>query len=275
MKLDLFIRKVFAFVKRGFITWISYKVRLGIDIATWVARVLLAFFLAKILGNDLLAQRYGGDFFSFLLLGLALERYMGISVKNFMLAIQSEQREGTLEMALMTPTSLSTFLIGQGVWGYVRTTIQLVFCLTVSILFLGARIETSITQILSATFILLISVVSMAGFGLMAAGIIIFTKRGDPISFTFYQLNYLFAGVLFPIEILPLPLQVIGRFFPLTYCLEGIRLILLRGYALTNPVVLRDITALLFLSLFTVPLGLFLFRYGFRRARREGSLAFF
>jgi len=268
------IVKMWMFVRRGFITWVSYKWGVALNLMTWGMQALWVFFLGRLINVNLVTEKYGSNFFSFLILGIALQQFLSASIYSYRTTLRNEQIQGTLEMALLTPTKLSTFVFGQGIWSYIKATIGFMIFLILGVCF-GMQIVASWIQLLSAMLVLLLLITSMMGFGLISAGIILITKEGDPLSFALYWANYLFTGLYYPVESLPPYLQKVSFLFPLTYGLKSMRLILLKGSTLADHEVLMGVIFLIGFSCLMVPLGLFLFRKGFDKARERGSLAVF
>ncbi len=95
-------------------------------------------------------------------------------------------------------------------------------------------------------------------------------KRGDPVTWIFTSLSWLLGGVIYPISILPDWLQKFSHLLPITYCLEGMRLALLKG--LSTSALLPDISVLALFSVVLLPLSVGLFGYAVKRAKIEGSL---
>ena len=125
-------------------------------------------------------------------------------------------------------------------------------------------------NLMAAGVILLFTILSLSGIGLMSAGVILITKQGDPISWIFTTLTGLLSGVFFPVNILPRYLQVISFFLPTTHALSALRLTLTRGAGLAE--ITPQLVFLLITSCLTIPLGLMIFRFGFDKARKRGSL---
>jgi len=230
--------KFCGFIKRGFLTWVSYKWVVLMNFATWVMQVLWLYFLGKAGLNSVQFERYSANFFSFVIIGVIFENFSSASIYSFRNALYKEQVEGTLEAALMSSTSLSTFAIGQGIWGFCKAGIGAIVYLAVS-LFLGMKITLSLGSLLSLFPFFIVSILSLMGLGIASSGVIIITKQGDPLMFTISWVNRLFTGVYYPVSILPFPLQVVSKISPLTYALDGLRLILLNGFTLFYPYVLK------------------------------------
>ena len=125
-------------------------------------------------------------------------------------------------------------------------------------------------NILLSIFVLLLSVICIGGIGLVSAGIIMVTKRGDPVSWIFTTLSGLVSGAFFPIAILPIWIRWTSYIMPTTYAIRALRKALLVNATFSS--VRGDVLILTLMSLITVPMGLATFKWGFNKAREKGSL---
>ena len=95
----------------------------------------------------------------------------------------------------------------------------------------------------------------------------------EPISWIVTTISGVFAGVYFPVSQLPSQLQLISRALPQTYGLEGIRKIIFDGYGIDNFEIQMILLYLLIFILILFPLGFYIFKYGIKKAEKEGTLA--
>ena len=212
--------------------------------------------------------QYGGDYFAFVLIGLALNPYFDLGLSGFARAIRQAQTTGTLEAMMMTPTPVSLLVIGSAVWSYTFVTIQVVIYLLLG-MWLGVDLSNAN---LAAAFVgLLISIVAFASIGIMAASIIMVIKRGDPITAIISNVAALVGGVYYPLEILPDWLQPLAQLVPLTYALRVMRLALLNGATWAE--LRSDFFALILFCVILLPLALIIFRLAVDWSRRDGSLS--
>lgn len=265
-----FLKKLWIFIKRGFITNFSYRTYAILGIASMLIGVLRFGFMANFLqqGNTFpMLEPYGGDLMAFLITGTMYMSYVSVALDSFRNSIRSEQSMGTLEYLLMSNTPLWQLLIFNGINSFIWTTINV----GVIFLFLVLIFDIQMTiNIILSLFILILSIICISGIGLMSAGVIMVTKMGDPISWIFSTLSGLVSGVLYPISILPAWLRSFSYFLPPTYALSALRKSLLTGATFMD--VKNEIIILIIMSLLTIPLGLLVFRLGFNKARETGSL---
>ncbi len=264
------MRKLLAFLKRDFHLEASYRFSFFLQFFGIFFSVALFYFLARLLGEAAspYLQAYGGDYFSFVLIGIAFAGYFGVGLSSFANSIRQAQTTGTLEAMLMTPTRVSTVVLCSAIWDYLLTTLRVLVYLALGAIFLGVTIGQA--NYLAALLVLALTIVSCSSLGIIAASFIMILKRGDPITWLFNSLFSLLGGVYYPITILPGWLQFLAHFLPVTYSLRAMRLALLQGYPLSA--LAPDLLALVIFSISLLPLSLLAFRYAVHRARVDGSL---
>ena len=80
----------------------------------------------------------------------------------------------------------------------------------------------------------------------------------------------LVSGVYYPIQVLPGWLQVIGRISPATYVLDGMRHSLMDGASVAA--VVPDLIPLFLIGVVSIPIGMAVFNWAERTAKKNGSL---
>ena len=178
---------------------------------------------------------------------------------------------GTLEMILLTPTRLSTLLMSQTLWKFLQATMNIFLYLIIGMLFLKVDLETG--GVFAALIILLLTITSSCGLGILAAGFIMMFKKGDPVTWVFITLSSLLGGVFYPISVLPEFLQKLALFLPITHSLEGLRGALLAGSSFSELAV--HIGALTIFTLGFIPIGILTFTYAVRKVKSEGTLVYY
>jgi len=265
------LHRLWAFLVRDFYNETSYRFAFLISIGGVFLRALTFFFLSGFIESATtpIADSYNGDYFSFVIIGIALGGYFGTGLTSFANGLRQAQVTGTLEALMMTPTAVSLIIIGSSAWSYVYTTFRVLLYLLIGALFLG--LDLSNANVAAAMVILLLSIVSFASIGIITASVIMVVKRGDPITAVFGSVANLVGGVFFPIAVLPGWLQAVASLLPLTYALRAMRAALLDGASWQT--IAPDALALLVFCVVLLPLSLFIFRYAVERARQDGSLA--
>lgn len=265
------LRGVWAFLVRDYHVETSYRLSFLLTVGGVVIKALVFFFLSEFIeaATGGMLGDYGGDYFSFVIIGIALGGYFSTGLTSFSKALRQSQTTGTLEAMILTPTPVSWLVIGSASWSYVYTTFRVLIYLVVGALFLG--LDLSRANYAAALVVLLLSIISFASLGILSASLIMVVKRGDPITAVFGNVSNLIGGVYYPVAILPAGLQFIAYLLPITYSLRAMRGALLAGATWTQ--LAPDILVLSLFCLILLPLALWVFRYAVDRARAEGTLA--
>jgi ABC-2 type transport system permease protein len=144
-------------------------------------------------------------------------------------AIVRERERGTLEQLIVTPIGKPSLMLGKlvpfALVGYVQMTV--VMALGVLIFRIPTVGSVPLLYLLTVPFI-----VASLGVGLLISTIARNQVQAMQFGFFFMLPNILLSGYVFPRVAMPLPAQWIGLLLPLTYYLNILRGILLKGTGL-------------------------------------------
>ncbi len=264
------LRALTAFVLKGFRVMVSYRLGFLLRCLYVLSLVSVFYFFGKIFAVDQAAgiAQYGGDYVAFILVGFTFQDLYRAALSVYPSTVLSDQRAGTLEYLMSTHLGIHRYLHYSSAWGYANAMINAAITLIVGTLIFGTTFS---PDILAALVITLLMVVTIACLGVTAAGIVLVVKQGNPIEFIFSITSLVFGGVMFPYTLLPKALQAISRAHPLTYALHALRLALLQDH--TVEMLMPQIETLICFALVLLPISILTLRWGYNRARREGSLA--
>lgn len=248
----------------------SYRTAIALGTVTSLISFVQFLLMGKFLqdGNTFAGiQGYGGNIISFLMSGSVFTGFVAVSLGAFSNHLQTEQRTGTLESVVMMPVPLTRVMLYSGVVGLLGTSLGSVVMFGV----FGAIFDIPISVNLFATIaVLALLVVTLGSFGLAGCGVLLITKRGDPVRWGITTLTTLLSGVMYPISILPGWLQSVAWALPTTQALDGIRKSLLVDADLAQ--VAPSLLHMAIWSAVMLPIGLVTFRTGMSRARKAGSI---
>ena len=264
------IKKAWAFITKDFQNEISYKLAFVMQVFGIFLTVTMFFFLSRLFEKapvSMLAQ-YGGNYFAFVLIGIAFSNYLDVSLNSFANKIREGQMMGTLEALLVSQTELPTIIFSSSLYSFLFTSLRVVIFIVIGVVLFG--LDLSRANYSGGVVILMLSIMAFGSFGILSASFIMVFKRGDPVTRLFSSISWLLGGVYYPVEILPQWLQQCSQLLPITYTLKGMRLALLQGHSLSE--LSGSIVALVVFTLITLPVSIVFFDYAVRRAKRDGSL---
>jgi ABC-2 type transport system permease protein len=257
----------------------SYKLSFFLQFFGILFSVMTFYFIAKMIGDAAVPylEPYGGDYFSFVLIGIAFESYLWTGLQSFSATIRMGQMMGTLEAMFVTPTKVDTIVLSSSLWDYIFATFRILIFLLLGVFLFGVNMSDA--NLFAAMIILILTIICFSSLGIISASFIMVFKRGDPVNWVFGSVsaNWVFGsvsallgGVFYPITVLPIWLRFFSYLLPITYSLRGMRLALLQGYSLSA--LTLEILALIVFSVLLLPLGIICFRYAVKKAKMDGSL---
>ena len=134
------VRRMRAIARRDALLQVSYQFNLLFFVSTAFFSAFIAYFVSDLVDSDLLAQ-YGGSYFDFVIVGLALTSYAGLGVAAFTDQIRQEQGAGTLEVLLGGPTGIGTLLAGGFIVPLALTTVEVAAVILVGVGLLGVGLS--------------------------------------------------------------------------------------------------------------------------------------
>ena len=215
------------------------------------------------------AQEGRLDLVLYLGIGTVVWAYLRAVFANIGEMVAWERWEGTIEYTMMAPISRLTHMLGVSLfsvfYGLARSALLL------AVLALFFHVDLSGANIPGAVTLLLAGSVSFIGFGIMAATLpLLFPERGEEMTFVISSVLLLVSGVYYPITVLPGWMQKIAAVSPATYVLEGMRATILEGQP--TSALGGYLLPILLLGVLTVPLGVAVFAWAERYAKRTGRL---
>jgi ABC-2 type transport system permease protein len=198
--------------------------------------------------------------------------FMGVSQA----VIEDREHYGMLKYMYVAPLNIYAYLLGRGVAQAIMATVAVLIMLLFGIIVLGIPMPPATIDWGMLLAAWLFGLAGLAFQGIFLAGISLITARhnfyiGDAVAGALYLL----CGAVFPIDVLPKPLQLLGQALPLTYWLEALRRALLGDGAgeLLSP--LSDRVLVLILAGSTVLLAVLsmgFYRWAENLAREKGLI---
>jgi ABC-2 type transport system permease protein len=259
------LEKIYYFMKRDIISFSTYKTNIAILVLTALFGALSFAFLGSSATSQAVLSMYNMNLTTYLVIGLAFSTYLNQALT----LVQKTINPWALEEVLVSPTRLSTFIIGSSLWGFIWSTAVVVVYLSVGVVFFGVSLS---INVLGTLIVLALGIGTFLGFSMIGAGILILTKQGDPVTALITIATSLFGNVLFPPQVMPAALQAISYVVPQYYFFTCIRL-MLTGW--TIQMILPDLLILALMCAIIVPLGYGIYAWCLKTARKNGTLSWF
>jgi len=258
-----------AFLVRDYLLTNSTPFALVWQVGSIVFAVPTLFYLARLIqpaASPHLAA-FGGNYFGFVVLGIAMATFLTLTLAASGTAIQREQNAGSFEALLAMPLSPSTLVLAGSSWAVLIAIAQAAFYLVLAQRVFGLDLHQA--NLLGAAFIFLIAAGIFVALGTISACFVLLFRQADPIVRVFGAVSALLAGVFYPTSVLPPLLQRLSYFVPLTYALRAFRLAVLEGYGIWS--LGSDIGMLLLFLTVSMCLAVIMLPWAILQARRFGA----
>lgn len=272
-KVSSLLNKIYAFTKKDFLIFVSYKLYSATQLLDGLATILVFYFISKLIGPSASGylKPYGGEYFPFVVVGLVFSSYLSTALTTFSQSLRNEQMAGTLEAIFTTPTNSSTILMASATWSFIFSSITVFIYLGFGLLFFN--FSAANINLPAMVIIVILTFTVFSSIGMISGGFIMLFKMGNPINWVIKGTNFLLGGVFFPIEVLPAPLRTISLFLPTTYSLRSLRRALFNNAPLAE--FFQDISMLVIFCIILLPVSFVFFGYAVNRVREEGRLSFY
>lgn len=262
-------RRITAIARRDLQTERTYPIRYIIRFLQAGVSLVIAFYVSKLVLEPPELAGFRGGYFDFVIIGLTVMAIAGLGIGTFNQNITTEQSLGTFEILLSTPTRVPVLLAGSFVFPLLLTVLDMALLLGLGVGLLGDGLP--ISGLAFAIPLLLLTLATFCAFGIVGASLLVLVKRGDPLTGPLLQLTSILSGALFPVSVLPQPVETLARAFPAYYGITGVREALLGdgGWGDVWP----DMAVLAGFAAVLLPLSVRLFSRALAAARRAGTLA--
>lgn len=265
------------YFRRSLKIWSFWRVSFLMDVASLVTSIAMVFFVASLVGDsmDSLLTNYGGDYLSFVILGVCLNSFGATAVSGPRHLISAAFWNNFSEMLYLAPSGIEMYILGGSLFQYSLASFNLILYVAIGWTIFGLRLsQTASYGIAILTLVLLIY--SLLGLGLVSASTfyLINAKAGpEPVSWVVGMLVGLVSGVYFPVDVIPAWLKPVSFLLPHTHAFRTVRVALLGHASITTWPVASDLLYLAGFGTLCLPIGYVLLRASFKQSQKDGTIS--
>lgn len=220
-----------AFFMRDLKEELSYRLNMVWQVGNLAFGVLGLLFLGRLVaggGANPALSPYGGSYFLFAIVGVAVGDAMWAALRGFAGRVRYDQVVGTLDAMLSTPAPLWRIVLASGTFPLVKALVRLILYLGAGF-GLAAAVPPGGSWLLA--LVLPLTFLGFAALGVASSALTLVFKRGEPVGILFGAVSFLVGGTLYPVASLPAWVQEVAAWLPLTHAIEASRMALLGGAA--------------------------------------------
>jgi len=160
------------------------------------------------------------------LIGLIMQN---ITVMLTAFALVRERERGTLEQLIVTPIKPAELIIGKLVPYVLIAFIDVLIVITLGVYWFDVPVKGSMLSLISQSLVFLMVAL---GLGLLISTVAKTQLQAMQMTVVLILPSVILSGFIFPREAMSLPIRLLGNFIPLTYFLEILRGVILKGIGL-------------------------------------------
>lgn len=256
-----------AFLRMDFIEEISYPISSVFRQLRVVTPLFIFFFIGQLVADS---PRVGGDYLTFIVIGISLSAVMQGAMAGFGGSLQRAFQRGNLETLLVEPVPWTFLPFAMNLW-------QAILGVFSGALLMGVGVLLGANYVLSGLplFVLIafLGILASVAIGVLSAAVLMLTLKSQPLLHLYGLAASLLAGSLFSVDQLPSWLKVFSWAIPHTYVINGARQALMVDSGTFQMSMTTVIVALVGFNVVVLSLGLWLFRRSLEYARTMGLLS--
>ena len=159
-------------------------------------------------------------YFEFVAPGIMAMVVMTAVLTGLAASISREKEQGTLDGILISPINRLAIILGKALSQSIRGLIQGMIVLIIAIVFFGVTIHGSMLLVI---ILLLLGIFSFVGLGILVSSLASEQETATQLLFMFQFPMLFLSGTFFPILLMPVFMQKIAYFIPLTYAINALR----------------------------------------------------
>jgi len=192
----------------------------------------------------------GGNYLDFMSPGILAQSVLFVSI-FYGIAIIWERDLGLTHKFLATPTPRTALVLGKAISAAIRC-IPLMFIIYILAALLSVHVLLNPVNIIGVIFLLLMGAILFSTFSLIIACLVKTRERFMGIGQIMTMPLFFASNAIYPIDIMPGWLQVISHFNPLTYMIDGMRLLMIgtpSGFSLLTDYIVLGVSSSVFILL--------------------------
>jgi ABC-2 type transport system permease protein len=190
------------------------------SVAKPVSAALILVFMLQVIGGAA-SQEFRG----FVVVGSALWAFVLSGIAGLAWSVlEDRERYKMLKYLYVSPSDLIVLLLGRGTARIAVGAMGAAITLAIGVLFLGVPFEPSSVDWPLLVVVMALGLVTVVAIGVVLAAVTIQTRQ-EAWSYPEAAAGGLFVltGAVFPLSVLPAPIQAIGLATPVTWWLAGVR----------------------------------------------------
>ncbi len=191
------------------------------SIAKPVSAALILVVMLDIVSGGLTQPAYRG----FVVVGTALWSFVLAGIAGLAWSVLDDrERYRMLKYVYVSPSDFLVVLLGRGVARLAVGAMGMAITIGVGVVALGLRFDLGVVDWVLLILVMVLGIVAIVAIGIVLAAVCLQTRQE---SWSYPEATagalFLISGAVFPLAVLPDPIQALGLLTPLSWWIEGVR----------------------------------------------------
>ncbi len=260
-----------AYTRNEAVEDFSYPLTIFFQQITLVFPVFMYYFISQLnpARAGVVAQRVGGDYLTFAVIGLASAAALQSALAGFGQRLQSANTKGQFETLLVEPVPWRFIPIAMNIW---RTFLGVIGSFLMLLIGLALGADYRLAGLPAFLLVLFLGIVACTAIGCLSACIVVLSKRSQPLIALYGLAASLLGGSVFPISVMPEWLQALSYLIPHSYVINGARQALMEVPPEALVTLNQAILGLVIFDVVAIVVSFYLFGKALDYAREMGLL---
>ncbi len=264
-------RMVSGFFRLMTIGELSYPMNIVLQQLGVVLPVFLFYFVARLFELEVAGGTSTvGDYYTFAAIGVIVAALLQGVLTGYGRLLQDAQTQGTLETLLVEPIPWVLIPIALNLWQVLLSVATAVLMLLISA---GLGADYRLAGLPDFAVLSALGILSSTAIGVLASSLMLLAKRAASVLALYGLAASLFAGTIFPVQLIPDWLRWVSFLVPHTYLIDVSRQLLMDMPPSPTVPLATAVSGLVIFDIVVLAGGLVTFSWALQYSRRMGLLS--
>ena len=214
-------------------------------------------------------KSFNYDYFVFATIGIAILDIVITIMRSVTQSLREAQSFGYVEILFISKIKPGYIFLCAAIYPFIKGVIK--FILYILLIQILSNHSFLFSSIIISFFLLLVMLIPFLALSYLSVSFVLYFKQSDPINFFINVIISVFSGIIYPVTVLPMFMQNIANYIPLTSQLNSTRQLLINNsldeYIYSNLFFIH-----LFLSIFFLLLCFYVFKISIYSVKKKGTI---
>ncbi len=216
-------------LKKDFLVDYSYKISFFGQFFGVFLTAISFFFISETFvdSNSKHLESYNYNYFVFASIGIAVLDIVATIMRSITISLREAQSFGYVEILFISRTNPGYIFLCSSIYPFIKGIFKFILYIFIIQIF-GSHIF-SFSSILTSFVLFIVMIIPFLALSFLALSFVLYFKQADPVNYLINIVISIFSGIIYPVSVLPMFMQKISNYIPLTNQLNSVRQLLINN----------------------------------------------